>query len=552
MSAAYESFPQSPQSDNVAQSYAPTVHAAPQGASAQQELERPMVEKEARGGPAPTARYRDVPFALLFLLQLVAVAIVAIANGKRVSSQGLLPGAGIMSAGMLRICTVACVVSAVFATCWLALLRRHARSLIWLSAGSSVALYAATAIWLLTGHHGAATTVGLGLLAMAAAQCYYLYCVRERVAFSAVLLSTVASLVQSHPAMLTVALAALVVCVLWIVVWSVAVACTLHARALDVLRPSNGGGDDHVGYGAQGGLVFLLVVSFYWTVHVVKNVVHVAVAGTVGSWYFLSPQASADPTKRSLQRALTTSFGSVCLGSLVVSVIRALRLGASAMSRRAGPGVVRSCLLCALGFLDVLVRFFNHYAFTHVALYGKHFTSASRDCWALLVRCGVDVLVQKDMVGSVLAMGCLVGGLVNALCLGAWARGFFHGDVHEWLPTAGLVFMIGAGAQLLVSSVVESAVSALYVCYAEDPNALATVNPELYACFVNANHAVPLPAAQEEGAAPRARGPLAQAFDRAGDCVAWHGPGDWPRRQRPWLTTPDVLRIIDRPVMTRR
>jgi hypothetical protein len=439
-----------------------------------------------------------VPFAVLFLAQLIAVLLVAIGNVRRVASE--LPSAGIVSAATLRICAASCVTSALFATGWLAVLRQHARALIWISAGGSAVLYALTSIWLLSGQHPSSIALGLLLVLAATTHCAFLYAVRERIAFSATLLSTVASLVHAHPALIVLALGAVAVTVGWLCVWSVAMSYTLHARALSL-----GGPAAEQTYGAQGWVVFCLLLSFYWTAHVVKNVVHVTVAGTVGSWYFLAPQLQTDPTRRSLRRALTTSFGSICLGSLVVSLIRALRLGASAASRRTSPGVLRSCLLCALGFLDVLVRFFNQYAFTHVALYGKHFTSASRDTWSLLVRCGIDVLAQKELTGSVLLAGCVAGGLANVLVLGTVARAAFGGDAHEWLPAAWLVFLIGAGVQLLVSAVVESAICALYVCYAEDPNALATVHPQLYASFVHANPTVPLPAAAPLAPAPGER-----------------------------------------------
>ena len=355
-------------------------------------------------------------------------------------------------------------------------------------------LYLLTSAWLLTGKSAASVMLGLGVLCSASCHLAFLYAARERVAFSATLLSTVASLLQAHPALIVLALGAVGVTLLWLVVWSVAMSYTLHARALGALATGPAAGE--IAYGSEGWLVFWLLLSFYWTAHVVKNVVHVTVAGTVGSWYFLAPQPhgrGADPTRRALVRALTTSFGSICLGSLVVSAIRALRLGASAASRRASPGPLRSCLLCLLGFLDVVVRFFNQYAFTHVALYGKHFTSASRDTWALLSRCGIDVLAQRELTGSVLLSGCVAGGLANVLVLGSVARASFGGQVKEWLPVAWLVFLIGAGVQLLVSAVVESAVCALYVCYAEDPNALSTVHPQLYAAFVHANPTVPLP-----------------------------------------------------------
>ena len=79
------------------------------------------------------------------------------------------------------------------------------------------------------------------------------------------------------------------------------------------------------------------------------------------------------------------------------------------MSKRTGGGF-RSCCLCCLGFLDVLMRFFNDFAYTQVAMYGKSFTRASRDTWTLLVHhSGVEALVQRDLIGSALALGAFAG-----------------------------------------------------------------------------------------------------------------------------------------------
>ena len=67
------------------------------------------------------------------------------------------------------------------------------------------------------------------------------------------------------------------------------------------------------------------LLSLFWTVQVVKNVVHVTCAGTAASWYFQT--ADARPAMASLKRACTTSLGSVCLGSLFVALLRAVRIG---------------------------------------------------------------------------------------------------------------------------------------------------------------------------------------------------------------------------------
>jgi hypothetical protein len=457
------------------------------------ELEQPMVEKPGGDGAGPL--YRDAAFALLFGAQLLGVLVLAVAQVRHVAAE--LPTAGFVSARTLRICVGACAMSFAFSACWLAVLRQHARTLIWLSAGCTAGLYALTSIWLLVGGNPASVALGLMLLGAALAHLAFVVTVRERVAFSATLLSTVATLLHAHPALILLAAGAALVMAGWLAVWSVAMSYTLQARALALASPTA-----EPTYGAQGGVVFALLLSFYWTAHVVKNVVHVTVAGTVGSWYFLAPtQLEAEPTRRALKRALTTSLGSICLGALLVSAIRVLRLGASAASRRTAAGPLRACLLCALGLLDVLVRFFNQYAFTHIALYGKPFTAASRDTWALLSRCGIDVLAQKELTGSVLLAGSVAGGLFNVLVFGAAARSSAGAaDTRGWLPVTWLVFLIGAGVQLLVSAVVESAICALYVCYAEDPNALASVNPQLYAAFVHANPTVPLPRAPAVGA----------------------------------------------------
>lgn len=70
-------------------------------------------------------------------------------------------------------------------------------------------------------------------------------------------------------------------------------------------------------------------VSLFWTGAVLSNTVHVIVSGMV----FLvlihgGPAAATMPPKpvlKSIQYAVTTSFGSICYGSLFTAAIRTLR-----------------------------------------------------------------------------------------------------------------------------------------------------------------------------------------------------------------------------------
>ena len=71
---------------------------------------------------------------------------------------------------------------------------------------------------------------------------------------------------------------------------------------------------------ANGLVVFLFLVSFYWSHQVIKNTVHCTVAGTVGTWWFAPHEASSccsSAIRDSWIRSVTTSFGSICFGSLI-------------------------------------------------------------------------------------------------------------------------------------------------------------------------------------------------------------------------------------------
>lgn len=61
-------------------------------------------------------------------------------------------------------------------------------------------------------------------------------------------------------------------------------------------------------------------------------------------------------TSSALFRSLTTSFGSICLGSLFVAILRTIRSIVNLMS-----DTQQEFVNCILGCLDALISYFNHY-----------------------------------------------------------------------------------------------------------------------------------------------------------------------------------------------
>lgn len=70
-------------------------------------------------------------------------------------------------------------------------------------------------------------------------------------------------------------------------------------------------------------------MSLFWTGAVLCNIVHVVVSGMVFLVLFHGGRdgtsITANSLMKSLQYALTTSFGSICYGSLFTAAIRTLR-----------------------------------------------------------------------------------------------------------------------------------------------------------------------------------------------------------------------------------
>lgn len=73
----------------------------------------------------------------------------------------------------------------------------------------------------------------------------------------------------------------------------------------------------------------MLSVSLFWTGAVLCNTVHVIVSGMVFLAFIHGDQEASSMPSNSLMKyvryAVTTSFGSVCYGSLFTAAIRTLR-----------------------------------------------------------------------------------------------------------------------------------------------------------------------------------------------------------------------------------
>ena len=163
-----------------------------------------------------------------------------------------------------------------------------------------------------------------------------------------------------------------------------------------------------------------------------------------------------------LSRATTTSLGSICFGSLIVAFLKTLRSILHAI--RSQSDNCCACIFdCILSVLESLIQYFNVYAFTQVAIYGKTYCQAAKDTWSLIKSHGVEAIINDNLISGVLFLGSFLGGIVSAIIGGIIAYSWIQ---DYWLALIIIGFVVGFAMVMLAMEVVESGVVSLFVCFA--------------------------------------------------------------------------------------
>ena len=308
---------------------------------------------------------------------------------------------------------------------------------------------------------------------------YFAYVVWGRIPFAACNLKTATSAVKSNLGLAFVAYSSLVTMFSWSAFWLVAAVPTIYVTS---------GCDAQAGAcekEANGLLVFFLFLSYYWTFHVINNIVQVTVAGVVGTWWFVPSDASSFCSRSirdSYFRALTFSFGSICLGSLLVAVIESLVAMVRNLRESGDGGSVFLCIAeCLLALLRDVIEYFNRWAFTYVGVYGYSFVEAGKNVMNLFKSRGWTTIITDHLAQSVLTLVSVGVGLITGITSLIFSR--THGMVFgDELGASSAAFFIGFTTGLVLTStlmsLVSAAVNTVIVCYADAPAEFRVNHPK--------------------------------------------------------------------------
>lgn len=441
------------------------------------------------------SKWRDPIFAVLFIVHLLGMGVTAAMYGNEVidavknSSNDNPDGEWTVDedlATVLLCLMCSAVTGLLFGMIWLKVIKTYADTIIKISLLlSSLFMLVAGVFALIQG----SMIGGIVCLVLVALNALYYWLVRDRIPFAQAIITAASNSIEDNKTTLFVTYAMALLNIVWSVFWCfTAFAVFLHFQNTAQSSDPNNNNNDPQVTPINGVLYFFLLISFYWTGQVLKNICHVTTAGSVASWWLL-PQMSA-PVCPAFKRAMTTSFGSICFGSLIVAVLSAMRemcrTAKNSLSRsdNGGAACVACLFECMIQCIERLMKYFNLYAFTQVAIYGKSFVQAAKDTWALFTARGWTMLINDDLTGMVISMGALAGGVVSALAGAGLSFVFIDAEaeeLHAYMVIAGIVgFLIGFIMVTLIMSALSSAVATTFVLWAEAPTELQRNRPEFY------------------------------------------------------------------------
>lgn len=186
---------------------------------------------------------------------------------------------------------------------------------------------------------------------------------------------------------------------------------------------------------------------------------------------------------------MTYSFGSICLGSLIVAILDFLRFACSIAQQNSGQSgnMMADCAFCVLGCILGLVQwaleFINRYAFSTMALYGKAYFATAKDTWRLIKDRGIDALINECLVGPVLSMGCLFVAVTCALISYIYLEVTDPAYNEGGRFTAVVVlyaFLIGLQVTSCFVVPLNSGIDTIFVASAWDPEVLMREHSDLY------------------------------------------------------------------------
>ncbi|GMM32612.1 Pns1 protein [Martiniozyma asiatica (nom. inval.)] len=328
---------------------------------------------------------------------------------------------------------------------------------------------------------------------------FFMFNNKKRFSYSALLLTQTIAAMRAYPSTIIVSILSGITSALASILYLSSFSVIAMARSItdDASCPRSEGNDVCVSNSTMLITIYVVFVG-YFLFEVIKNITHVTLSGIFGTWFFFGEVPSTskprNPALGAFKRATTYCFGSICFGSLIVSFVSTLhtcltliRAKLNSLLDFNNPG--NDALICfALIIVRLLewfaqeleywTKWFNRFAYTYLAFYGKGYLQSAKDTFEIMKFKGIDLLITDSLIGSALGLYSLlvVLGTAATIWISAKATGLLEFMGYEMIAMAFVgSFLVAWFITSTVVDVLDVGSVCLMVGLAIEPDRFAAV-----------------------------------------------------------------------------
>ncbi|AET40201.1 Pns1p Ecym_5452 [Eremothecium cymbalariae DBVPG len=444
-------------------------------------------------------KFNDWPFTIVFLLTVfafVALASITLRSWSQTYSQtgsGIYDGSdtGTLNTNSAIMLILSCLIALAFAVLGFVLAGMFTKAFIYLGMVVNIVSGLCTAMAFFAMKYWSGGIIFL-LLTLFTAFCFW--SMRSRIPLSVAILKTVMSVMKKYPQTWIVSLLGTIVAGAFSVLFSAVIVATY----IKYDPESNNEGCNVSGGGcSRGKLIGMLVLVFFcgfYISEVIRNVIHCTVSGIYGSWYYFGKSDQGMPrwpAFGAFKRAMTTSFGSICFGSLIVSLIQLVRqlinmIRSGLVSGLADSGWSQCLWMIAdmiIGTFEWLVEYFNHYAYSFIALYGKPYIRAAKETWHMIREKGIDALINDNLINLALGFYTLFVGYMTsffAYLFLRFTKPKYNSDGNFNAVLMAFSFIIAMQVTHIATETIRSGTATFFVALGNDPEIFRVSYPQRF------------------------------------------------------------------------
>ncbi|CAI9716384.1 Hypothetical predicted protein [Octopus vulgaris] len=232
--------------------------------------------------------------------------------------------------------------------------------------------------------------------------------------------------------------------------------------------------------------VFLLFMVF-WLISFVTALNQMVLSGAFATYYWSYNKKMDIPTfpiLASFGRAIRYHLGSLAFGSLIVAIVKFIRVILEFISyklRNSHNKVARfmlKCFSCCFWCLENFLKFLNKNAYIQIAIHGKSFCVAAKKAFALIMRNPLNTVIMDKVTDLILFLSKLmVTAAVAFIAIAVLQHDPNLSDIQPGYLTQDKPFSILSLSVIVIGSyfiadcffcVYEMAVDTIFLCFTED------------------------------------------------------------------------------------